>query len=73
MDVLPLTETLLRISRKVFQPPVIGALAGMFVASFPWMRGLMQNIWGDDVGSAPLIWMFDGIHSVGSLYSSSLH
>lgn len=64
-DVLPLTETLLRILRKVFQPPVIGALAGLFIASFPWLRGLMQNIWGDDVGSAPLKWMFDGIHSVG--------
>ena len=75
-DVLPLTETLLRIARKVFQPPVIGALAGLLIASFPHVRGLLVNIWGDGgridgsgIGKvAPLQWMFDGIYAVGLFY-----
>ena len=65
IDILPLTETLLRISRKVFQPPVIGALLGLFIASFPTLRGLLENIWGDEMRTAPMKWMFDGIYSVG--------
>ena len=70
-DLIPLTSTLIRIARKVFQPPVVGALAGLFIASFPNVRGLLVNIWGnanvDGNGvekTAPLEWMFDGIHSV---------
>ncbi|KAL7463476.1 hypothetical protein ACHAXS_003843 [Conticribra weissflogii] len=69
---VPLADTLIRIARKVFQPPVIGALAGLFIASFPNVRGILVNIWGDTNGggsafgkAAPLEWMFDGIHSVG--------
>ena len=65
-DVLPLTETLIRISRKVFQPPVIGALLGLFIASFPSLRGQFENIYGDEKKTAPLKWMFDGIYSVGA-------
>ena len=65
-DVLPLTETLIRISRKVFQPPVIGALLGLFIASFPSLRGQFENIYGDERKTAPLKWMFDGIYSVGT-------
>mmetsp|Transcript_1915 Transcript_1915/g.4180 ORF Transcript_1915/g.4180 Transcript_1915/m.4180 type:complete len:736 (-) Transcript_1915:70-2277(-) len=71
-DDVPLADTLIRIARKVFQPPVIGALTGLFIASFPNVRGILVNIWGDtNDGSssfgkpAPLEWMFDGIHSVG--------
>ncbi|KAL7545303.1 hypothetical protein ACHAWF_008660 [Thalassiosira exigua] len=64
-DVLPLSETLLRISSKVFQPPVIASLASLFIASFPFLRGLLQNIWGNDSRYPPLKWMFDGIYSVG--------
>ena len=64
-DLLPLTETLFRVARKVFQPPVIGALAGLIIASFPRLRGILENIYGDDVKQAPLKWMFDGIYSVG--------
>mmetsp|Transcript_10630 Transcript_10630/g.23199 ORF Transcript_10630/g.23199 Transcript_10630/m.23199 type:complete len:638 (-) Transcript_10630:266-2179(-) len=64
-DILPLTETLLRVLGKVFQPPVIGALLGLFIASFPNLRGLLENIWGDEVKTAPLHWLFDGIHTVG--------
>jgi len=64
-DILPLMVTLLRVLDKVFQPPVIGALLGLFIASFPNLRGLLENIWGDEVKTAPLHWLFDGIHSVG--------
>ena len=64
-DILPLSETLLRISRKVFQPPVVGALSGLFIASFPTLRGLFENIWGYQGTTAPLHFMFDGIYSVG--------
>jgi len=65
VDLLPLTDTLVRVARKVFQPPVIGALAGLLIASFPRLRGVLENIYGDDVQQAPLKWMFDGIYSVG--------
>jgi len=65
VDLLPLTETLVRVALKVFQPPVIGALAGLIIASFPRLRGVLENIYGDDVKTAPLKWLFDGIYSVG--------
>lgn len=64
-DILPLTETLFRISARIFQPPVVGALLGLFIASFPNLRGLLENIWGDESRTAPLQWLFDGIYSVG--------
>ena len=64
-DIMPLTTTLLRISRKVFQPPVIASIAGLFIASFPRFRGVLVNIWGGNGKPAPLQWMFDGIYSVG--------
>lgn len=64
-DIMPLTTTLLRIARKVFQPPVIASIAGLFIASFPRVRGLLVNIWGKNGKPAPLQWMFDGIYSVG--------
>jgi len=64
-DIMPLTTTLLRISHKVFQPPVIASIAGLFIASFPRVRGLLVNIWGNNGKPAPLQWMFDGIYSVG--------
>ena len=64
-DIMPLTTTLLRISRKVFQPPVIASIAGLFIASFPRIRGLLVNIYGSNGKPAHLQWMFDGIYSVG--------
>jgi predicted permease len=64
-DIMPLTTTLLRISRKVFQPPVIASITGLVIASFPSVRGLLVNIWGSNGKTAPLQWMFDGIYSVG--------
>lgn len=63
-DVPPLTETLFRIACKVFQAPVICSILGLFIASFPNLRGLLENIWGDETRTAPLKWLFDGIYSV---------
>lgn len=72
-DILPFTETLLRILRKVFQPPVIGALLGLFIASFPALRGLLQNIWADDGKAAPLQFLFDGVYTVSLFQRASWH
>jgi predicted permease len=64
-DILPLTETLLRIASKVFQPPVIASLLGLAIASVPELRGLFENIWGNKGAEAPLKFAFDGIYAVG--------
>jgi predicted permease len=68
-DILPLTETLLRISHKVFQPPVIASLLGLFIASFHNLRGTFVNIYGDKGRQAPLQFLFDGIYSVSGCRS----
>ena len=65
-DILPLTETLLRISHKIFQPPVTASLLGLFIASFHNLRGTFVNIYGDKGRQAPLQFLFDGIYSVNS-------
>lgn len=65
-DFTPLTETLIRVGAKVFQPPVIGALTGLLIASFPNLRGILVNIWAGSDEPAPLQWMFDGIYAVGN-------
>lgn len=69
-DIMPLTDTLLRIARKVFQPPVTAALLGLFIASFRDLRGVLVNIYGDKGKQAPLQFLYDGIYSVGSCRSS---
>ena len=69
-DILPLTETLLRISHKVFQPPVTASLLGLFIASFHNLRGILVNIYGNRGRQAPLQFLFDGIYSVSSCRSS---
>ena len=71
-DILPLTETLSRISRKVFQPPVIGALLGLSIAGFPGTRGLFENIWGDKGNTAPLHFIFDGIYKVSQIRADQI-
>ena len=65
-DILPLTDTLLRISGKVFQPPVTAAVLGLFIASFHNLRGMFVNIYGDKGKRAPLQFLFDGIYTVCS-------
>jgi len=69
-DILPLTETLLRISHKIFQPPVTASLLGLFIASFHNLRGTFVNIYGDKGRQAPLQFLFDGIYSVSSCRGS---
>ena len=45
--------------------PVIGALTGLFIASFPKLRSMLVNIKAGSEEPAPLQWMFDGIYAVG--------
>lgn len=45
--------------------PVIGALSGLFIASFPKVRSMLVNISAGSEEPAPLQWMFDGIYAVG--------
>jgi hypothetical protein len=63
-DVLPLTETLLSISHKVLQPPVTWSIIGLFIASFPSLRGILVNIHPQRGGQAPLQFVYDGIYTV---------
>jgi len=63
---LTMTETLLRMSHKVFSPPVTASLLGLFIASFHNLRGLFVNIYGDKGRQAPLQFLFNGIYSVSS-------
>jgi predicted permease len=59
-----LCETCLKVVRRCLQPPVVGALLGLFVASFPGLRGIFVDI-VDRTGDAPLEWFFDGLYAVG--------
>lgn len=52
------------ILHRCFQPPVIGALAGIFVATISPLRGVFVDI-VDRRSHAPLQWLFDGLYSVG--------
>ena len=56
-------ENLRNIWDRCFQPPVIGSLLGMIAAITP-IRGYFVDL-DDRDGTAPLQWMFDGLHSVG--------
>lgn len=53
-----------RVFMRCFQPPVLGALAGVLVASQPWLRGIFVDV-VDRKGHAPLQFMFDGLYHVG--------
>ena len=59
-----LMETIHKVVVKCLQPPVVGALLGLFVASLPKLRGLFVDLVDRD-GNAPLEWFFDGIYHVG--------
>lgn len=63
-DVAPLTETIGKVLPKALQPPVIGAIMGLFIASLPSLRGLFVDL-ESRASNAPLEWLFDGIHEVG--------
>lgn len=64
-DMAPITETIAKVLSKALQPPVVGALVGIFIASFPQLRGLFVDL-NARASNAPLQWLFDGIHSVGA-------
>jgi hypothetical protein len=49
---------------RIFQPPVIGAIAGIICVSFPLLRGLFVDV-GDRDNDAPLQFLFDGLYAVG--------
>jgi hypothetical protein len=59
-----LWETVSNISARCLQPPVIGALLGMLVASSPRLRGVFVDL-VDRSDDAPLEWFFDGLYAVG--------
>jgi predicted permease len=48
---------------RVFQPPVVGAMAGIIIAATP-LRGIFVDL-VDRNDSAPLEWMFDGLYAMG--------
>jgi hypothetical protein len=56
--------TFIKVVQRCLQPPVIGALLGLFIASFPRLRGIFVDIY-DRNGSAPLQWFFDGLYAAG--------
>mmetsp|Transcript_34433 Transcript_34433/g.83009 ORF Transcript_34433/g.83009 Transcript_34433/m.83009 type:complete len:663 (-) Transcript_34433:80-2068(-) len=57
-------ETFGKVIQRCLQPPVIGALLGLFIASFPRLRAIFVDIY-DRNGDAPLEWFFDGLYTVG--------
>lgn len=62
-DSISVWGTFLKILSRVFQPPVVGAMAGITIAATP-LRGIFVDI-VDRSGNAPLQWMFDGLYAVG--------
>ena len=64
-DIAPWTETMTKVIPKALQPPVVGALLGLLIASFPALRGLFVDL-NTRANRAPLEWFFDGIYSVNS-------
>ena len=57
-------ETVQVVFTRCLQPPVVGALLGMFVASMPQLRGMLVDL-KDRSGHAPMQWLFDGLYAVG--------
>jgi predicted permease len=59
-----LCTTCAKVVRRCLQPPVVGAMLGLFIASFPTLRGVFVDI-VDRTGDAPLEWFFDGLYTTG--------
>ena len=57
-------DTMCNVLERCFQPPVIGALLGIFVAIVPGLRGVFVDL-VDRSSDAPLEWFFDGLYAVG--------
>ena len=66
-----LSSTISKALSKAFQPPVVGALLGLVIASFPALRGLFVDIKMRS-GRAPLQWFFDGVYAVRMVVVLSL-
>ena len=56
-------DTLHKIASRCLQPPVVGAMLGLFVAATP-LRGIFVDV-VDRSSDAPLQWFFDGLYHVG--------
>lgn len=59
-----LWEELKNILNRCFQPPVVGALAGIICAAIQPLRGIFVDL-ENRASRAPLEWLFDGLYSVG--------
>mmetsp|Transcript_13383 Transcript_13383/g.24243 ORF Transcript_13383/g.24243 Transcript_13383/m.24243 type:complete len:565 (-) Transcript_13383:171-1865(-) len=57
-------HTLSNIASRCLQPPVIGAMLGLFVSSIEPLRGMFVDL-VNRADAAPLEWAFDGIYAVG--------
>ena len=67
----PLQTTVAKALSKALQPPVVGALLGLFIASFPALRGIFVDLEMRS-GRAPMQWLFDGIFAVRSILGPQL-
>ena len=63
IDETSIWDTLAEIASRCLQPPVIGAVLGLIVASTR-LRGIFVDL-VNRADAAPLEWMFDGLYSVG--------
>jgi predicted permease len=57
-------ETFKKVLHRCFQPPVIGAILGIFIALIKPLRGVFVDLENRQSGAA-LQWFFDGLYSVG--------
>lgn len=58
-----LRDNLGNVAGRVLQPPVVGAIAGIVVATTP-LRGIFVDL-ENRASAAPLQWFFDALYSVG--------
>lgn len=63
-DTESLWQTIRNILDRCFQPPVMGAIAGILVAITPGARGIFVDL-VDRNSSAPLQFFFDALYTVG--------
>lgn len=63
-NIVSLWRTVLSILHHGFQPPVIGAIAGILCAVTP-LRGIFVDLVDRD-GDTPLEWFFDGLYAIGA-------
>ncbi|CAB9500104.1 Membrane transport protein [Seminavis robusta] len=60
-----LARKFLQVVSNFLQPPVIGALIGLFISAIPALRGLFVNLNTSDSTPVPLEWLYNGLHTVG--------